>query len=375
MNPFRILQLVLVLPALLLATTTQLSAQPDGYFINVKEDGSKESLQEFMKASNVAGLSVVVYEEMEMQTSFSLGYGDKENRTPVNENTMFNVGGMAGSLYNFLALKAASQNKINLDDPVLNYMASWKFPDKGWMKNDPVTTRDLLLNKRKFSVGYKSEGQERGGELPSFEDILNGKAGGAELKVTGRKNKSGNHSYGGHLILRSMLEDVYGKPIGEIIEEEIFGPLEMNHSVFTPSLSPNQARNASKGYRQDGEAIPGGYLDYPIQCSGGFWTTPEDYGKFVKAIFRAASGEDNSLLNQTLATEATTEQHNSRALIFNSSVDLYWGGASQGFFTNFTGDPNYGTIIIVFTNSDINWQFTNRVVDMAWEYTHRPQEF
>lgn len=375
MNPFRILPLILVSSTLFLATATQLRAQPDGYFINVKEDGSKESLEEFMKASNVAGLSLVVYEEMEIQTSVSLGYRDKENRSPVDQNTMFNVGGMAGSLYNFLALKAASQNKIDLDDPVLDYMTSWKFPSKGWMKDDPVTTRDLLLNKRVFSVGYKSQGQERGGTIPSFSDILNGKAEGAEVKVTRRKNKSGNHSYGSHLILRSLLEDVYGKPIGEIIEEEIFQPLEMNHSIFTPSLSADQARNASKGYRQDGKVIPGGYMDYPIQCSGGFWTTPEDYGKFVNAIYRAVAGEDNSLLNQTLATEATSEQHKSRCLIFNSNGNLYWGGASQGFFTNYTGDSEYGTIIIVFTNSDINWGFTNRVVDMAWEYTHRPMEF
>ncbi len=367
----KLLLLVLLATLVFTSTSALLKAQTNPYFSNTREDGSKESVEEFMAANKVTGLSLAVYTGLELDTAIQLGLRDKESSAVVDENTRFNAGAMSASCYNFLALKAASQGKIDLDAPVLNYMTSWKFPTKGWMKKDPVTTRDLLLGKRRFNVGYKSEGQEPGGKVHTLMEILDGKGEGDALKISGRRGNVENHSYGGHLILRSMLEDVYQKPIEQIIAEEIFEPLGMTYSIFTPAIQADQANNISMGYRQSGEEIEGGHYDYPIMCSGGLWTTPRDYARFVSAIFRAAKGEDNSMLTQELAIQATTPQIESRCLIFNKSYDLFWGGASQGFYTTFAGKPENGTIVVVFTNSDINWKFANRVAGMGWEYSRR----
>lgn len=363
-------QLFIIL-ILLSTSVIQLYSQVIPYFHKKGENGEIESLTELMSSYNVSGLSLVVYKESRLDTTITLGMRDREKGLPVDKATLFNVGGMSASLYQFLALKAASHGKIDLDAPILDYMSSWKFPAKGWMKKDPVTTRDILLVKRRFSVGYKSGGQKQGGKIYNLSEILNGDAEGPALKVTKQNNKKGFYSYGGYLILRSMLQDVYGKPIEEIIEEEIFQPLGMKHSVFTPALKSKTSANTAIGYRQDGKPVEGGHYDYPILCSGGLWTTPQDYGRFVTAIFQAAKGEDNIMLTQELAIQATTEQHDSRCLIFNKSFDLFWGGASQGYYTNFAGKPENGTIIIVFTNSDINWKFTNEVMELCWEFSRR----
>ena len=371
--PKRSRYLFLVFSLLILGTTQSGFSQTNAWFTHQSEDGNVQNLEEYMKSSGVTGLSLVVLNDLKLDTSITLGYRNADDQSPITEETMFNAGAMSATMYQYLALKAASEGRIDLDAPVLKYLTTWKFPEKGWMKKDPVTVRDLMLQNRRYSVGYKSKGQTRGSSIPSFADILAGKAEGPALEVTKRKNKSGNYSYGGHLILRAMLEDVYGVRIETAIEEEILEPLEMENSLFLPSLFNDPSLNVASGYRQDGTPIPGGHYDYPIMCSGGLWTTPSDYAKFVKYIFQAASGDDFFLLEE-LAQQAITAQNDSRCLIFNKGMDLYIGGASQGYYTTFGGKHETGTIVIVFTNSDINWKFTNQVAGMGWEFSRRNQQ-
>ena len=370
---YRSLSSFLVLPLLFLVNFQTVNAQTDAWFTYQTEDGKRLTLEEFMASSGVTGLSLVVMNGRDLDTCIALGYRNAAEEASVTKETMFNAGAMSETMYQYLALKAASEGRIDLDVPVLKYLTSWKFPEKGWMKKDPVTVRDLLLQNRRYSVGYKSKGQTRGSSIPSFADILAGKAEGPALEVTKRKNKSGNYSYGGHLILRAMLEDVYGMPIETAVEEEILEPLEMENSLFLPSLPNDPSLNVASGYRQNGNPIPGGYYDYPIMCSGGLWTTPTDYGKFVAYIFQAAKGDD-FFLREELARQAITAQHEARCLIFNKGSDLYIGGASQGFYTTFGGKPETGTIVIVFTNSDINWKFNNQVAGMGWDFARRNQQ-
>ena len=155
----RLLPLVLVLPALVLMSSTRLSSQSESFFTHTGEDGKVESLEAYMHSSQVQGMSLVVYRELEEDTLITLGYRDAEQKAPVDENTLFNAGSMSASLYNFAVLRAASEGKIDLDAPVQNYLKSWQFKSRGWMKKNPVTARGLLLSQYKLSTGYKSEGQ------------------------------------------------------------------------------------------------------------------------------------------------------------------------------------------------------------------------
>lgn len=347
------------------------TAQDNSYFVHQTESGTKEDLLAYMQESKVQGVSIAVYRGLKEDTFITLGYQDAAGKVPVDAETMFNAGSMGGSLLDFLALKAASQGRLDLDAPVLDYMKQWQFPRKGWMKKDPVTTRDLLLATRRYSVGYKSAGQEVGQPISTLLEELTGKGEGPALAVTKKKNKSGNYSYGDRLILQVILEDIYGMPITEVVQKEVFDPLEMQNSVFVPHLDVDQYPNSSVGFDSEGIVIPGGRWDYPVLVSGGLWTTPRDYAKFVAHIFQAANGKKNSMLTQDLARQATTVQEKQRCLIFNMNTDLFWGGASRGFYTNFSGKQENGTIVVVFTNSQLNWRFTNQVVGMCWDFTRR----
>ncbi|MEM6726782.1 MAG: hypothetical protein AAF598_22280, partial [Bacteroidota bacterium] len=60
------------------------------------------------------------------------------------------------------------------------------------------------------------------------------------------------------------------------------------------------------------------------------------------------------------AKEAIKSHHNGKSLLCNYLEDMdgfTYGGASQGFRTQMTGNPEKGTGIVLLMNSNENWRF------------------
>lgn len=348
-------------------TSTFLNAQEDDIF-TFEVDGNTYNMQERMAQENAQGVSLCVMKNGKIFNKKQWGYRDVENQAEVEENTLFHVGGMTGALTNFAVLRLVNDGRVDLDSDVNKYLTSWQLPESKITKNQPVTVRDLLLQKRGFKTISKPSGYVPGSKLPNLVQMLNGEAPSQEqpVKLVSNRNKSGNSSFHNTMILHQMLEDVYEKPFVEIMNEEVLQALNMTESTFSLPLTEEEASRAALGYDDQGNKIEGGRWLYPELAAAGLWCTPKDYGLFVNHIIQAAKGQDNRFLNQELAQAAINPEEGYRALILLKNDDyLYWGGASQGFYTQFEANVEEGWVIVVFINTHLRWRLNGEIRNKA----------
>lgn len=363
------MKLSLLLPALL-SLTFSVSAQQGPFMTNI--DGDYQTLEQRMEYHKINGASVAIFRDFELDTTIQLGYRDRENDLLVDENTRFQLGSMTAAVVKFAVIRLASQGAIDLDTPVNEYLTSWKIEKKWFTRNSPVTVRDLLLEARGFNPVYKPTGYLAGAEIPTWEQIMAGESPSNLNALTLKRNIGKKSSLANEMILQRLLEDVYQQPLAEILEEQVFQPLGMSHSILRAELSSAEAQNACVGYDEEQNRIEGDRRIYPEVAHSGLWTTPEDFGTFVLHIFKAAKGMDNSLLSQELAIASIKAQRGSNALILLEKEDNggnYWGGAPKGFYSQFAGSLEEGWIVVGCSNRELAWKFLN------WELNGRSIEY
>ena len=335
------------------------------------QNESPVSIEERMQNQNTAGISIATFKNFSLDTTMVFGYLDKENQITVNKESLFQAGAISNSFTHYLILLMEQEGKIDISEPVNNYLKEWKLPATGFTRNDPVTVQDLILQTRGFKTVSKPTGFRPGDKIPSTIELLKGKSkplnGPVTIKKT--KNKSGNSSYLNSLILQHLVESIYGRPFQEVMHEKVITPLNLSHTFCASELSPDQQKNASVGYDKSGKRIEGDRWIYPELAAAGIWTTPQDLGKYALHLFKAFQGKDNSVLEQAQIIKGLTiENADYRRMLLLHNVGFYWGGASMGFRTQFSGDLEKGNIVVVFMNSHENWQFMHEVFSETWNY-------
>lgn len=355
-----------ILIFLLQAVITLSTAQND-YFLSDIE-GELQTLAQRMDYHQVSGASLAIIRNFELDTLITLGKRDETQS--VNENTIFQMGSMTGALVNFAVLRLVNDGTIDLDAPANDYLTSWKIEDKGFTRKNPITVRDLILERRGFQPVYKPKGYQPGAAIPSVQEILAGSPPSNLPALNLKKSKAKKSSLANDLILQILLEDVHQQPFTTLMETQVFRPLDMQNSIIAAELSDEQKQNAAIGYEENGNPIAGERWIYPELAHSGLWSTPQDYAKFVLHILKAAKGLDNSLLSQELAQAGIRPQYETTALILlNNNGQLYWGGAPQGFYSQMAADSESGWIVVGCSNRQLAWQFVN------WDMNARAIEY
>jgi CubicO group peptidase (beta-lactamase class C family) len=101
-----------------------------------------------------------------------------------------------------------------------------------------------------------------------------------------------------------LLTAVTGTSLGQYMEEHIFKPLGMNDTSFRPTHSTARAcftRQPDKQIRYDLAPVP---AQPPVESGGaGLYTTAADHGKFLAALLKASSGNNNDTRVRLLKKE------------------------------------------------------------------------
>ena len=328
----------------------------------VKTDGNTFSLSERMAHYQVPGGSMAIVRNYEPDTALHLGSQDRENGIPVSDSTLFQMGSMTAPLAKFAVIRLVHDGRINLDHDVNEYLTSWQIPTKKFTQTRPVTVRDLLLERRGFRPVYKPLGYRPGEALPNLLQILAGEPPANTPTLKLEKDIAIKSSLANNILLQLLLEDIHGKPFPEIIQSEVFVPLEMTRSTITCCIAEQEDKQAATGYLEDGTRLPAGNWSYPELAHSGLWSNPVDYAKFISHIFRAAKGIDNTLISQKLALAGIRAQREYHSLILHQKEDgtSYWGGAPKGFYSQFAGNFEEGWVVVGCTNRELAWKFVNR---------------
>lgn len=136
-------------------------------------------------------------------------------------------------------------------------------------------------------------------------------------------------------VLGAVLEEVEGKPLGQIIAERVTGPLEMANTSFCPGADA-APRIAPIAGTNEGSLLNANHVaetyphDDPDFARGGhgLFSTLKDYAKFACALLNdARGGAEGRLLSAATLAHATA---NHAAPVMPIHIELPWPSQNPG---------------------------------------------
>ncbi|MBC7605812.1 MAG: serine hydrolase [Burkholderiales bacterium] len=269
-------------------------------FVSVKGFNSW-TLAERMKFYKVPGVSIAVIKDYKIDWAKGYGFADTLKRHKVTTQTMFSAGSISKFVMAAGALKLVENGKLTLDDPINNYLRSWKVKDNEWLIKKPITLRMLLSHTAGTSqtsyFGFTPDKKS----FPSIVEILNGDpiAESRSVVVNSEPGKDFRYSGGGSMIAQMAIMDVSGQDFAIFCNQTIFKPLAMKHTTFEQPLPQKFEKVLSWGY-SEASWFKGMPYVYPQQAAAGLYATPTDLAQFFIAIQKSYKNKGN-FLNNSLA--------------------------------------------------------------------------
>lgn len=323
------------------------------------EGDSTWTIDERMAHYGVPGVSIAVIYDGKIEWTKTYGVMDKESKSPVIKETLFQAGSISKPVAAYGALKMVEQGKLGLEEDINAYLKTWKLPDSEFTKEKKVTLKNLLNHSGGVTVhgflGYSPDLP-----VPTLVEVLNGAppANSGAIFVNKKPEESFRYSGGGYTIMQQMMMDVAGKPFPELMEELVLQPLGMNNSTYDQPLQSEQLKMAATGYLPDGYMTKGKRHTYPEMAAAGLWTNAEDLAKFAVNIQQTLQGEPELVLSKEMTTQMLTpfvEDFTGLGFFLTKMKDeIYFGhgGWDEGFSSELIAHKDKGYGVVVLTNSN-----------------------
>lgn len=210
-----------VLAIILIFSTTAFSFSSS----HANEPGlNEERMDDFinhqMLRHGIPGVAVAITQGDEIVYLKGFGYA-APNKAMTPDTPMF-IGSLSKSFTSLAIMQLQEQGKLNVDDPVVKYLPSFRIADPE--ASQQITVRNLLnLASGLSDFSYLPEHDADVSTLDSLAYLRD-----AELSAPiGKSFQYFNPNYA---ILGAIVESVSGMPYGEYVENTIYQPLDMNNS-------------------------------------------------------------------------------------------------------------------------------------------------
>jgi len=261
--------------------------------------------------------------------SGKVGYNNIETKEPILDNTIYRIWSMTKPVVAIAALQLLEKNKLNLDDLVTKYLPEFsnlkvlknknsKIEEVEELKTNP-TIKDLFLHTAGFSYNFLADPiGKKYDEIKLFhsdtttleEEIMK------LVEVPLLHQPRTNWVYSVSMdVLGRILEVILKDSLKNILQKNIFDPLEMNETNFTiPFDSENrlmqtyeydQINDKLTHLKNDPQKI--GNFKYPLfeknyaRGGHGLFSTISDFSIFAKMLHTGKSMNGRTILeNKTL---------------------------------------------------------------------------
>jgi CubicO group peptidase (beta-lactamase class C family) len=340
-------------------------------------DGNFESktLAERMTFYHTPAVSIAIVNNGEIEWARGFGKSDLESNTPTDIETMFQAASVSKPIFALAVMKLKEKGIIDLDKDVNEYLTSWQIPKNGdWQPK--ITMRQLLSHTAGLTV-HGFLGYTKNEPLPTVPQILNGDEPANSSKVMadilpGTKFR---YSGGGTVVAQLTVTDLIKKPFPEIIEEELFEPLNLKQSTYSQPLPTDFKYKTATAYPYKNQPINGKYHIYPEIGPAGLWTTPTELATIMIEIQKGLQGKSDFIKKETLE-EMLTPQEVAKWIGIgfmlegeNESTRFKHGGWNEGFLSQFRGYKNIGKGVVIMLNSNEGQGIIDEIMNsVAKEY-------
>jgi CubicO group peptidase (beta-lactamase class C family) len=336
-------------------------------------DSLTSELNQIHKAGFINGFGVALIDQDGILYQAGIGFSDLKNKKTYTENTIQNIGSVSKTLIGIALLKAQEMGKLNLDDPINQYLPfeviNPNYPD------EPLTIRHLathtstildtdFYNGKAYvlkdeqdqsspdSVKLNEKFNSPDSHMPmiDFLEKVLSKKGEWYSKDGFSEHKPGEifeYSNIGATLAGAILEIAVQKPYSEFTKTYILEPLGMSSSGW--SYQSIDLTQHSKLYSDPKTEIPWySLITYP---DGGLITSSNDLGMYLSELIKGHSGNGtllqknsyNELFREQLPADSFPERDEEDDYDDEYNTGIFMGFTPRGYIGHTGGDPGIAT--------------------------------
>jgi len=335
-----------------------------------------ERMEKWLAEEEMVGAELLIIKDRKTVLHETVGWKDRERELPYERNTIARIRSMTKPFVGTSVLMLAEERKLRLREPIATYLPSW----------DNERSRDITIDQLLHHRG--------GFTQPGYPDpLVSYKSLREAVDATGIAGPQHEpdsryfYSDAGSATLGAVVAEVSGMPVERFIETRILEPLGMGNSLTKLSEDDPRRPRVSSTYNRSGSDAP--FVKYwentqpqamPFfRASGGMYSTPEDYAKFLALWMDHGRAGSKRLLKRTTTGRAlegvptgSSYEYGMQWQIFTDAgvppvgLPPFGHGGSDG--TIAFADPKQDLMVLYFTQSR-GGSTTRRMLKLARDAT------
>ena len=317
-----------------------------------------------MKAANVSGLAISVFNHNQPVYSRAFGLADVPGRVPLRDTTVLYGASESKVVFAYVVMQLVQEKILDLDKPLGSYLDSplvaYHIPGK-W-----TGYQDLAGDDRYTKITARMC-------LDHTTGFPNWRWFEADQKLRIKTDPGTRYSYSGEglVLLQFVIEKITGKDYETIAQERVFKPLGMANSSYV--WQTRFEGNFAYGHNAKGERYPLARRHKP-GAAGSMSTTLSDFTKFYTALING-NGLTPVSFNEMTRTQVTilsaqqfgpmshvdSAGNDAIKLGYGLGVGVFHTPYGRAFFKEGHDDgwghytvcyPDKQIAIVIFTNND-----------------------
>lgn len=231
-------------------------------------------LTELIARGEIPGMSIAFVANGDVIWDAALGVTDARSGAPVTAETVFEAASLTKPVAAYATLRLVERGEFDLDEPLRAYLPYERLEHD--VRSHSMTARHVLSH----TTG-----------LPNW-------ARGDELATRQAPGERWGYSGEGFVYLQRVLEVVTGLSLQELLEREVFEPLQMRSSsvIWRPAYDATTAT----GHDEAGDPVEK-RRPREANAAASLHTTATDFGRFLAAVVEGRGLEPSTVIEMLAA--------------------------------------------------------------------------
>ena len=244
---------------------------------------------ERLEAEHVTGLSLVIIQEGRTVCLKGYGLANLETNEPMTTKTRMSIGSTTKAMTALALMQQVEAGKVDLEAPVTRYLPWFRTADG---LQEQILLKHLLTHSSGLPRSLVWEGSHDEGAIERRVRSL------ADVKLRFPPGQGYEYSNDGFTVLGLIVQTVAGKPYARYMEDSVFTPLGMTHTLLDPASTQGpdmaQAYVWTRGqlYQRapptSGMHSPAGTVTY---------SSAEDVARYLSALLAGGEGVNGRVLS------------------------------------------------------------------------------
>ncbi len=287
-----------------------------------------------MDSLQVQGMSIAIINNGKIVFNKGFGVTNILSKKKVTKSTFFEAASLSKPVFAFFVLKLAKEGKLDIDKPLVGYLAADNIDDERYKK---ITTRMVLSH----TTG-----------LPNWSET-------EKMQLQFEPGKQFSYSGEAYVYLAkviSKLSNTALKDLDAIFQNEVAKELRLSDFHFV--ITQNVEKNLADGYKKN-QYVKDERNRIVFDPAGGLYANPTNYSNFLIWLMNNKSNfsemfepaitlEHNNPIKEYFGVDSWTL---GMAIIkINGNVNYWHGGNNLGYTSSFMINPDKKFGYVYFTN-------------------------